>query len=182
LKCAFELIVIVVFLATTDTCWALPSFEAVYKVVQAALECSVYIAPNDPGLTYEEILEVGKRVELQAGEIEDAIAQATAQYFGVANKKLLPDARTATQWGLFLFHEEPDYRNFAAFDFVFSEFNACMRADGVRNAQLERNLIVERAVANEIPRHDIEVAITMLIMFGQLTEKDGLLRRAHAVI
>jgi hypothetical protein len=156
--------------------------QEVTGFVKAALECSVYVAPNDPGLTFEEILEVGKRVGLQAGEIGDAIAQATTQYFGVTNNKLLPDAQTSAQWGLFIFHEDPDYRNFSAFDFVFLEFNACMRANGVRNAQLERNLIVERAVAKDIPRHDIEVAITMLLMSGQLIEKDGLLRRAHAVL
>jgi hypothetical protein len=156
--------------------------QEVTGFVKAALECSVYVAPNDPGLTFEEILEVGKRVGLEAGEIGDARAQATTQYFGVTNNKLLPDAQTSAQWGLFIFHEDPDYRNFSAFDFVFLEFNACMRANGVRNAQLERNLIVERAVAKDIPRHDIEGAITMLLMSGQLTEKDGLLRRAHALL
>jgi hypothetical protein len=77
---------------------------------------------------------------------------------------------------VFFFSEEPDYRNFDAFDFVVSELNARVKADGVRNAQLERSLVVERALAKVIPRNDIEVAITYLLMANLLTEKDGVLR------
>ena len=46
----------------------------------------------------------------------------------------------------------------------------------MRNAQLERSVVVERALAKAIPRNDIEVAITYLVMANQLTEKDAVLR------
>ena len=153
--------------------------QQVVQFVQAALECSIYIAPKDPGLTYDEIIEVGKRVGFQPGEIGDALQQIATQQVTVlrGRNRFCPDRSTVTMMGIFALREEPDYRNFAALDFVCSELNARIRADGARNARLERNVVVERAVAQGIPRNDIEAAITIFVMCQQLIEKDGVLRR-----
>jgi len=150
--------------------------QEIITFLKAALECSVFRAPTDPGLSYEEILEVGKRVGWQPGEIGDALQYATTQFFG--SKRLLPDSNTVASW-VFLSREDPEYRNFDAFDFVVSELNARARADGAANARLERSLVVERAVAKGISRRDIEVAITYQIMGNMLTEKDGVLGFPH---
>jgi hypothetical protein len=149
------------------------SLQEVTQFVQAALECSVYIAPREPGLTREEVFEIGKRAGFQDGEIGDALERAASQYSG--GRYFLPHAY-AVMWHLFNLHEEPDYRNIAAFDFVVSELNASVRADGIKKAQLGRDVIVERAVAQHIPQHDVEVAITILLISGQLTENAGFLR------
>jgi hypothetical protein len=154
------------------------SLQAVIQFIQAALECSVYVAPREPGLTREEVFEIGKRAGFQDGEIGDALAQATQEHFGV--RYLLPKSKAA-MWHIFNLQEEPDYRNITAFDFVVSELNANIRTEGVSKAQLERSLIVERAVAKDIPRQDIEVAITILVMSGQLTEKEDILRLAYGL-
>jgi hypothetical protein len=82
-------------------------------------------------------------------------------------------------WSFFE-REEPDYKNFAAFDFVITELNARVRSDGVRNAAVERGVLVERAVAAGLPRNDTELAVTYLALMEQLTEKDGILRFKHA--
>lgn len=150
--------------------------QEIINFLRAALECSVFLDPTEPGLSYEEILEVGRRVGWQAGEIGDALQYATKQFIGA--KRILPDDNTVASW-VFFFHEEPDYRNFDAFDFVVSELNARARADGAANARLERSLVVERAVAKGIPQNDIEVAITYQVMAKMLTEKDGVLRFPH---
>lgn len=96
-----------------------PMNQEIINLLKTAVECSVFLSPTDPGLSYEEILEVGKRAGFQAGEVGDA---------------------------------------------------------GARNAQLERSVVIERALANGIPRKDIEVAFTYQILAGLLTEKDGFLR------
>jgi len=41
--------------------------QEIITFLKAALECSVFLDPTDPGLSYEEILEVGKRVGWQPG-------------------------------------------------------------------------------------------------------------------
>ncbi len=147
--------------------------QEIIKLLQAAVECSVFLNPTEPGLSYEEILEVGKRAGFQAGEVADAAPQAGERYFGV--KMIIPDQHARTFWRVFC-PEEPEYRNFDAFDFVVSELNARVKADGARNAQLERSVVVERALAKAIQLNDIEVAITYLVMANELTEKDGVLR------
>src|SRR5712664_666000 len=147
--------------------------QEIITFLKAALECSVFLDPTDPGLSYEEILEVGKRAGWQPGEIGDALQHATTQFIG--SKRMLPDRNTVAFWQ-FLSAEDPEYRNFDAFDFVVSELNAKAKADGATAARLERNLVVERAVANGLPRNDIEVAITCFVYDTATTEKDGFLR------
>ena len=46
--------------------------QEIIKFLEAAVECSVFLNPTEPGLSYEEILEVGKRAGFQAGEVGDA--------------------------------------------------------------------------------------------------------------
>lgn len=57
-----------------------------------------------------------------------------------------------------------------------AQLKASVRTLGARNAQLERNQIVERAVAQNVPRNDVEAAITIWVLSEHLVEKDGLLR------
>jgi hypothetical protein len=141
--------------------------------LKAALECSVLVNPLEPGLTRQELGEIGRRAGYQDGEINDALPHVTTGYFGV--KKLLPSSNDRASWSSF-FPEDPEYRNFAAFDFVVTELNALTRSEGSARALIERGVLVERAVAKGIPRNDIQVAITWQVMAEQLTEKDGILR------
>jgi hypothetical protein len=150
--------------------------QELISFLRAALECSVYVAPLEPGLTYEELLEVGKRAGYQPGEIGDNLRFATTQYFG--GKRLLLDSDTTTSW-VFLEREDPEYRNFDAFDFVIEELNVLARAEGAAQALLQRSVMVERAVAKGLQRHDVEVAITYQVMANMLTEQDGVLRFPH---
>jgi hypothetical protein len=110
-----------------------------------------FVAPRVVGVTYDELIEVGKRAGYQAGEIGDALRFVTTPYF--------------------FSREDPDYRNFDAFDFVVAELNALARAEGAARALLQRSVMVERATIKDIPRHDVEVAITYQVMADLLSEK-----------
>ena len=44
----------------------------IISFLKTALECSVLIDPVNPGLTYEELSEIGKRAGYRDGEINDA--------------------------------------------------------------------------------------------------------------
>ncbi|MDR3489797.1 MAG: hypothetical protein P4M05_33525 [Bradyrhizobium sp.] len=147
--------------------------QAIIDLLKAALECSVFINPADPGLSGTELLEVGKRAGYQDGETNDALRHAGAGYFGSKLWNLSP---TDLATWVFYFPEEPDLRNFQAFDFVISELNDRVKADGAGRAQLSRTVMVERAVAKGIPRNDVEAAITYQVMAKTLSEKDGVLR------
>jgi len=53
-----------------------------------------------------------------------------------------------------------------------------VKAQGARDAQLERSVVVERGADPQTSAKDIEAAITLLIMTEQLGEKDGLIHFA----
>jgi hypothetical protein len=147
--------------------------QEIVELLKAALECSIFLDPTNPGLTYPELLEVGQRAGYQAGEVQDAAARAGEHY--PRSNRLITDRMTRQAW--WTYHkEDPDYRNFPAFDFVVSQLNDRVRADGMMNAQIDRQVVVERAIASGHSRTDIEAAITYLALAEQLTEKNGLLR------
>jgi hypothetical protein len=149
--------------------------QEIVSFLRAVLECSIFIEPTDPGLTYQEILEVGQRAGYLPGEVGDAALHAGEQS---GKRKLIPDRSTRHSW-VFLSKEEPDYRDFAAFDFVVSQLNDRVREDGERGAQIHRQIVVERAMADGISRNAIEAAITYQVLADQLWEKDGILRFRH---
>ena len=66
--------------------------QDVIAFVRAALECSVYLAPLDPGLSYEDLLVVGKAAGYQEGEIDDAIHAAHLDSFGYG-RRFKPDVQ-----------------------------------------------------------------------------------------
>ena len=48
------------------------------KFLKLAVECNVYVDPIDPGLSFEELIEIGNRFGRQAGEITDHIDLANS--------------------------------------------------------------------------------------------------------
>jgi len=149
------------------------NLQHITQFFQAALESSFYLAPREPGLTHEELFEVGRQFGLQEGEIADALLPVVTQTFGGGSKRLIPNAMMMHQWAMFPFVQIPDFRNLAAFDFVVSEMNACIRAMGGRAARIQREVLVERGIAKNLPRLAVEAAITIMIVGDQIVVKDG---------
>jgi hypothetical protein len=72
---------------------------------------------------------------------------------------------------IFAIRKDPDFRNYRALDYVCSEFNDLIRAEGGRNAQIERSVLVERALAAKIPRLEVEAAITIFTLAKHISSK-----------
>jgi hypothetical protein len=143
--------------------------------IREAIECSVFIRPREPGLTFVEINEIGARIGFQPGEIGDSFRTMGLRTIGHGSKLLAPEQHTVFNWKFYL-PEDPEYRNFDAFDFVFTEFGTLARSLGQARAQIERSAIVSRAISRGLPESEIETAITILILAETMSEKDGLLR------
>jgi hypothetical protein len=155
--------------------------QEVVQLLRTAIEASVYVAPTEPGLTGAELFEVAKRLGLKDGEIGDAIPQVATQTFGGPNPRLMLKEHHWHMSSFLIFGEDPELRNPAAFDFVVSQLNELVRDVGGRAAWLDRSILVDRAEANGIARHDIEIAITLMILGQQLIEELGVLRFKHAM-
>lgn len=106
------------------------------KFVDQAIECSVYIAPNSPGLTYAELFQVGQALNYKQGEIEDAVSfELNSGHIVQYGPKLEPGERINPLWELFSPATDPDYRNLAAFDYVSRELRDISREMRARNAK-----------------------------------------------
>jgi hypothetical protein len=150
--------------------------QEIVSLLKAALECSIYVSPTDPGLSYVELGEIATRAGYLEGEINDALRHVGTGVFG--RSRIVPSEPDTTQW-VFFFPENPEFKDYAALDLVFDELNLRLRSEGEARAQIERSVLVERAIAKGIARRNIEAAITLLVMAKQLGEKDSILRFAH---
>src|SRR5271165_5500207 len=102
------------------------------------------------GVCVNRTSTVGTRLERQRGEVSDNIR--FAQFDISRNRRFIPDRNFATIWLCFTPQEDPDYRDVLAFDFVISELNKIVRANGAAGALLDRSVLVERAVAAGLRR------------------------------
>jgi hypothetical protein len=150
------------------------TLQHVAKLIQGALECSLVLSPREPGLTYQELVEVGRRCGIKDGEMNDVLRLATN--YAAGSRRLLPDHGTLE---IFLFGEEPELRNFDALDLVLSEMNDQIAEAGGRAARLDRDVLVERGASRGIPRGDLDAAVTLLVWADIWVEKDGVLSSRH---
>jgi hypothetical protein len=150
------------------------TLQHVAKLIQGALECSLVFAPREPGLTYQELLEVGRRCGLKDGEMNDVLVRANN--YAEGSRRLLPDKGTLE---LFIIREDPELRNYDALDFVLTEMNHQIAEAGGRAARLDRDVLVERGASRDLPRNDIDAAITLLVWSELWVEKGGVLSSRH---
>jgi hypothetical protein len=155
--------------------------QEIESFIRAAVECSVFVAPLEPGLTHGEMLELGKRVELLEGELGDAILRVGLEFFP-GTRRFQPDDRVTTlAWSSSLL-QEPDYHDYDALDFVTTQFNAIIRSEGKNAAKIERATIVERAIANGFDRVAVEAEVTILILTQELIQQGDTLKSKYGLV
>jgi hypothetical protein len=152
------------------------TLQHVAQLIQGALECSLVLAPREPGLTYQELIEVGRRCGLKDGEMNDVLHRANN--YATGSRRLLPDTGTLE---LFMLREDPELRNLDAVDFVLSEMNTQIAEAGGRAARLDRDVVVERGVSRGLPRNNVDAAVTLLVWADIWVEKDGVLSSRHGI-
>lgn len=155
-------------------------FERQQKIVgllTTALECSFYVSPKDPGLTYPELVAVGGVFDLKEGEIGDALRQVTTQYAG--QKKLLPGEDNVLAWIAQHMTVTPEYISVAAFDFWSAALTESGRLNGAAHARVDRDTTIHRAEARGIRKHDMEVALAITTFLGHVADKDGVVTIAR---
>jgi hypothetical protein len=151
--------------------------QEIAKFLSGAIEASVYVSPRDPGLTLDELHEVGSRLGLKNGEINDALASMTVQAIG-RDRRLMLERHVWQTAGSFAMAEDPELRDIKAFDFVVLQLNERAREVGLANACLDRSVILARAEGESISRHNVEVAITVMLLAGLFAEDDAGIRYA----
>jgi hypothetical protein len=147
--------------------------HTVSDVLTHALECSIYVSPQEHGLTIEEMIEIASRFDYRQGETRDAIGSVTAPaYFGDTYFRL--DKSTASSRCNFFFRESPDYRSIPALDFVIQHLRELGREHGAQHARASRESIVAVGTTRGLKAREVEAAIALMIHGDALTIEDGL--------
>ena len=149
--------------------------QALASLLREAVECSIYLAPDAPGLTPQELIEVGSRLGYQEGEISDALAWPLA-HIEMRNGRYLPSIGVMMIYLHFHQTEEPDYRPIAALNFLYAQLGELAKSVGIRNARIERAVVAERAVQQGIQRLDVDAAIALSVLCDVMVEQDGMVR------
>lgn len=147
----------------------------IQQFLSIALECSVYTAPTDPGLTYEELLEASRRAGFKAGETDDAFRIYQASFAQNERQRMLPTLHDAMMLCDFHQTQDPDFRSFDAFEFVLNAVRHEVQESGESKGRVERATLVQRGVDEGMKRQDLEVAITTYVLGEVLMEDGGLL-------
>jgi hypothetical protein len=144
--------------------------ERVQEVIREIFECSVYVAPREPGLTREEVLAVAQRLGLRHGEALDAL-RTVVRSSHLDQARLWPDDPPV--YPDFMRALIPDFRKPEAFDFVFSYFLELARDVGLTNAQVPQSVIIAAGIASGLQEHDLDVALSTYALAEWTIEKDN---------
>jgi len=146
--------------------------------IRAAVECALLSSPRDPGLTLDELLEVGERAGYRPGQLRDAVSRVRLSqrrgsrllYLERTGALLSADFNTAL---------DPEPRNVEAFDFVRQVLQELADEVGETQAKLPRDILVERGVQTGLTRSDLEVALTVTIRDGILVQTEDVVSHAR---
>lgn len=153
--------------------------EEVAKFVQAAIECSYLLAPKQPGLTLEELVQVGAQLGFKRGEVEDNLGHRPRANDSAPIRFGLDDGATGVLED-FLWPIENDQRDPRAFDFVRRELDGIAREVGFAGAALARTTLVHRGMAKGIDETALEAAVTILRLTEFISiDETGVVRPAH---
>ena len=106
--------------------------------------------------------------------------EVSNSYFG--SVMILPDPSKIMAWIMGSDFQDPEYRNFDAFDFWRSSLKESARAIGSANAKIDRRVTIERALQQGISRHDMEVALAVEKICQNLDEKEGMVLPVRAML
>ena len=159
---------------------SVPDVFRVQRLVSYALECSVYVDPDNPGLSNEELFEVAKRLGLREGEVGDTFK---FNRFGLVGNRFIPGEQGAPAgWGTSGILDDSGCLNLDAFKHIRNELNEAARSFGGANARLRRDLIIARGEHKGIAAHDIKVALVVQTLTGMLIEKNNEISFRHQPI
>ena len=142
--------------------------DQLQHLLSEALMASVFVRPLEPGLTYEEILEVGRRAGHQDGTIGDAMKSVPTGYDG---DRWIPSQEAFLRGRSFM-PDDPEFLDYKAVDFIVIALNERVAAVGARDARVDRAVVTEAAVRAGHDRTAVQAAIVFMLRTGTLGE-DG---------
>jgi hypothetical protein len=152
----------------------MPQIADVAILIKAALESTIYLAPDELGLSYDEIVEVTTRLGFRLGEINDAMKLLNSPR-GTSVDRWGPTYDTVSKWPHFFVEEDPPLINFKALDFFVQQLQESARDLGARQARIDTDVTIQRGARSGFGEHELRVARRILILSERVAEKDSVL-------
>jgi hypothetical protein len=146
--------------------------DEVDSMISKAILATIFVCPRDPGLTEEELLEIGQRSGFGRGELRDGIERSTT-HAEWDWKKRAPSNMSAIGVADFNFPWADDPRSPTAFEAVHMAMREVIKDEGAK-AQIPRDELVATCVQRGSAREDVEAAITGLVLDEIFEEKDAM--------
>ena len=152
--------------------WEERSVSDIKRLLEAAVEASLYIQPAEHGLTHAELLEIATRAGFGEGEVRDALPSATIEHRGEGPYRYQFSKILASVFLLdFGAEQDPDFRNIEAFQFVFDTFEDARKRLGKGFPSYSLDNIRAKAEQAGLETRDVEVAVMAYLLVGQLKDR-----------
>lgn len=140
--------------------------------IRDAVKASLFVSPDDHGLTLHELVELGARRDLRRGELEDALRGGTAHVQPGSDGRYRLAYANMTDLAMFVGTLEGDPRSIDAFDFIWRTFYELNREYGAGRARITESVLLARGADAGIPEHDLRVALAIYRTFARV-KQDG---------
>ncbi len=150
----------------------------IVQVIETALECSVYHAPRDVGLTFDELAEIGSRMDIREGELSDALI---GQNYNRNRQNRFEHGSTLAHKFMGPGMLNPDYRPLREMDFIHAQLKEIARDKGAANAKIARDVLIARAEKAGHSAHDMEVAITVSRIANRIAEANDIVQAVRGM-
>lgn len=143
----------------------------IQRFIRRALRATVLAAPDEHGLTWEELRELASRHDIGEGELRDSLG---SHIHGQRNGRMVVADQDASD--LVWFFERDHVRDVDAYQFVVDEFLAVAKTHGQRGAKVGRDVLLARAIERGLSEKSVRIAIASYCLAKYLEEqKDGFL-------
>lgn len=128
--------------------------------VEYALEASVYVRPREPGLSLDELTQIGAFFSLKPGAIRDAVTSEV----NMVERPIQGRARLKVGSALFNIHVsmQGDRRNVAVFETVAHFFRDYLEEHGKAFTEISREQLEQLGA----DRHTVDVELAMMELTG----------------
>lgn len=141
--------------------------------LKGVLLATVFVDPENVGLTREELLELASRQGFGKAEVLEHHALARCRQF---ERRWIPSEIMVLD--LIHFHDaqDGDPRNLEAYQWVLDQFDEQIREHGLQRAKIPLNVLVERGSAAGFSKVDVLAAVVSYVLEGSMVEEDQAVR------
>lgn len=140
----------------------------ILRTVIDALTATFFISPRDHGLSFAELLELGKSHDFRHGELLDAVNGASEHTLQGGHSRYKLGDNYILDLVNFHGYSEDDLRSIDCFEYVWKYLHELDRDAGRGKGRVNRGILIQDGCDKALPKDGIETAIGIYLHFDML--------------